>query len=1032
MKKTYIRPPVCIYLSILALVLSILCMFSACSDPGTPSEASSSTSNEEKVTSVQTNAQTDLSTQEIIADTSDTQEESQTADTQAETQSEAPAFLLNKETCVIRISSYAAEWEISAAQQLAQALGVDIISDTQSSACPLSLHVGYTTYTKEQYGESLDRLGDWGYLVTTDTQEQVILIYANTKAGMVDAVDALMQALQAGELGHTLSSEHHDRHVQSSETAPTPIAQGEWGTQLDYAKSLENGVYTYFPDAIRKFWVLANQNVTLNYDTKQLHGFTSITNADGIPYVMDTGFAYLINSEGTLFSCTDSYTKERTNTYQLGYYYYNAHIMEAAFLGRVRNNPLSNMRLDRTFHIYSDKLNTVQHLVTSEGEVTDLAAYGQYFDIAADRVLGICIKDASGYHDSLEGVDWDTVEYAGFDIERAGIFGIILVDHENSGKLTVTLQDGYYRIDQRISADPSAVYPQNTHFYFGQRIYTDQTHSFDTFKNEAECERHPLTSLSIFKSESGATYAEYDALRGAYRFNVVGSDFGSAYYNTPNKYYAVNATVEGDALDRKLYVYTNTTAGALECAVVLDKNKNLLPIALEVGKNFCGENEESTFDPGDFPYGQVFMPLCLSAGETKEFTILNLYQNWGKFPLKQLSSIQFTSPYYHLSCGVTETNCIAPTYVYGKDHWLLPDFRSMSAPLWASQPQHTAVGQLHVMEFTDIDDQHSNLENHVDIIDSYGPVYADVTLEYMAADNRVEATYRHVEMPHTDENRTYYTIDIRVNQDISFVDFKNNFSIFRFNSRLWHFAKIGYLDENNQHQILDCTKEQADRYLKLGAEAPYYEYHQCSDPANNNYVNFALIIKNAKVVISGEDYHDGFIVRDFYHDGRNFGDLTLDLGRVTLKAGDYIHLDIILLPWGSQESVDNSNVLNVREDAVLNPYTLNVKTGHIVQDTYVPKVAVDKSSGTAEFTLTGGTNNAVVRVYGLLDYQKPVIEEFINGQWVTYNTTVKEFDGYMVYNDGDGSYSVAFCIDMTEAGEQGRTFRVVDAAVATS
>lgn len=986
-------------LGLACIATALLCTLTACGNDAPPAETSPDTT---------------------IETTTNT-----TTDTPSETKPVASDIKLNAKDCVVLVSDYATTWEIEAAQTIAALLGTEVHIDKDAPDTPYALHVGYTSYGKAQYDGIWERLGDLGYIVTADSMENVVFVFANTQIGMQSAVDALQGALTAVDGGYTISADHNDLQNISSAMEATPAA-GSWGEQLDYAKSLENGVYTAFLDQDRTQWQLANTQVVLNYDMKGIHAYTSITTPEGVPYVTNTGYTYLINGEGEMFSCGDSANNERTNIYQMGYYYYNAHIMECSFLGRVRKHPLLGMRLDRTYHMYADKLNTVQHLVAAADAVSDLAAYGQYFDIDASRVMGICIKDKNGYHDQIADVDWDTCEYVGFDIERAGIFGIILVADKNAGKLTVTLTDGVYRIDQRIEADPQKTYPQQTHFYFGQRIYTDKNHDFAKFKSEAEGERHPLTTLSIFKEESGARFVAYDALRGAYRFDVQGSDFGNAYYHTPNKYLTVNATVKGDQLDRQIYIYTHTSSGALENAVVLDKDQNILPIALEVGKNFCGENEESVYDPGDISYGQVYMPLYLPANTTKEFSILNLYQNWGDFPLKQLSSIQFTAPYYHLSCGVTETNCIAPTFVYGKDHWLLPDFRSMSAPLWADQPQHTAVGQLHVMEFTDAEGAHSNLENNVDIIESYGPVYADVTLAYMATDERIEATYRHVEMPQTDENRTYYTIDIRINEDISFEDFKNNFYIFRFNSRLWHFAKLGYLDENNQHQVVDCSKGQGDRIIKLGSIAPYYEYHMASDPANNNYVNFALIVKNSDISIGGKDYSNSLIVRDFYFDGRNFGDLTLDLGKVTLKAGDYIHLDVILLPWGSQESVDNSNVLNVREDAVISPYTLSIKTGDVISDTFVPKVMIDQESKTAEFTISGGTNNAAIRIYGLSSYQKPVIEELIDGEWMVYDTYLYDFDGYMMYYDGNDTYSVAFCVDMTNAPTAGRTFRIVD------
>jgi hypothetical protein len=95
-----------------------------------------------------------------------------------------------------------------------------------------------------------------------------------------------------------------------------------------------------------------------------------------------------------------------------------------------------------------------------------------------------------------------------------------------------------------------------------------------------------------------------------------------------------------------------------------------------------------------------------------------------------------------------------------------------------------------------------------------------------------------------------------------------------------------------------------------------------------------------------------------------------------------------------------------------------------MEDTYIPKVKVGEDQ-TATFTLTGGDNNGVVRVYGLTSYQRPVIEELVDGEWVAYkDSTNRDYDGYMIYADEDGTYSVAFVVSMTNAPEGGRTFRV--------
>jgi hypothetical protein len=279
-------------------------------------------------------------------------------------------------------------------------------------------------------------------------------------------------------------------------------------------------------------------------------------------------------------------------------------------------------------------------------------------------------------------------------------------------------------------------------------------------------------------------------------------------------------------------------------------------------------------------------------------------------------------------------------------------------------------------------------------------------------------------MPQTDENRTYYSMRIDVLKDITFTDFKSDVSLFCFNGRHPKFNKLGYLDENNQHQVVDlgiASAKQYDRFFKLGGEYPFFDYYE---PLAADAVNFAIIVKDSHIVIGGEEFTGGFLMRDRYDGSLNYGDLTLDLGEVTLKAGDCIYVDYILLPWGFVDSQNDQNVLNVRQDSCIDPYKLTAEAGTVMEDVYIPKVRVGEDQ-TAIFTLSGGDNNGVVRVYGLTSYQRPVIEELVGGEWVVYeDSTNRDYDGYAVYADEDGTYSVSFVVSMTDAPEGGRTFRV--------
>ncbi len=676
--------------------------------------------------------------------------------------------------------------------------------------------------------------------------------------------------------------------------------------------------------------------------------------------------------------------------------------------------------VDRTFHTYSDKLNQVVNLVMTD-RVDSLSAYGMRTELEASRVKSFIIVDKNGEHrDTLENIDWASVTCVGFDIDRAGVFGYVMTTHEHSGSLKVTLEEGVYVIDQRVAAASS--YSAEQKISFGHRVYTDGSHDFHGLLDAHDEEQNPLENVSVTTQNDGAKYLGYDPLRGAYGFDVKGMDFNQAYYERPDKHFTINAQVGGDDNDRTIYVYGHTVYGNLESAVVLDENKNLLPIAVEVCKNFKGENEEPLYDKGDMSYGEAYFPLAVKANETLDFSILHLYQNWGKYPLKQVSSIQFIAPYYHLSTGATETNCIAPYYVYGKDRWTLPDFRAMSAPLWAGQPQHTSAGRLYFLEYTTAEGDEVYSESTVDIVEAYGPVYADVFMSYISDDGRIKVDYRHLEMPQTDENRTCYEIRMTILEDMEIADFKDDFSIFSMDGRGVTYETVSYLDENNKSVITEPERrEKRASYYKLGMESPFFAYSYCS--ASADYVNMAVVVKDWDIVIGGEKYTDHLIFRDISESGLNNGTLTLDLEKVTLKAGDKIDLNLILLPWGSQETADGdiSNVLQVREDTGLDPFKAEVTVGETIPDSYMPKIKAENNA--AEFTVSGGHNNMVVRVYGFDGWEKPVIEEKVNGEWVPYDVaSVNGYDGYMVFYDGDGTYSYAFVVPMDNGAE--RIFRV--------
>ena len=763
--------------------------------------------------------------------------------------------------------------------------------------------------------------------------------------------------------------------------------------------------------------------------------------------------------------------------------------IQSMFVGKsaLADNVPADLKISRHFHVYSDKMHhTVQFAALKTTE--NIAEVGMLTKIDASTVEKIMLIDKDGNPlSSLDGVNWENIVAVGFDIKDAGIFGYILPVHEAAGTIKVTLTDGVYVIEQTRTPEGGVIYPsisetlnENGHykhadgvskngndFYLAQRIYTDETHSFEDFALQTYFERNPLTEKNIrvnAESSDNSEFDGYDPLRGIYVIDGSGaSDFYKAY-NQPNTDYKTKFNIVALEEDRDFYIMVTAT-GILECAALMSSEMLMLPIPLEVIKNFSEPNgERNLFNIDDPTFGEAIFCITADAGVKYEYTYISLYQNWGNYPLKQLSQIPFTCPYYHLSTGVTETNCILPwfgTSNVGKGGAgnTLPDFRSMSAPFWQGQPQHNSCGAHYWLQYTDATGKTYAVESMANYITSYGPTYAEVVMENLSDDGKIKVTYTHMEMPQTDENRTYYTMEYEVLDDITINSFKTDFQFYKVtdNDATGSYKKIGYLDKNNKYQVIDATQDNQTVARVLGKECPYFSFFMMPDwnkksTSAEGYSNVAFLVHSSEFVIGGEKADPNFCIINT----KGFVSLSLNLGKVTLKAGDKLTVNAIVMPWGSQQYEDgivkpeegnyeydmvineatgelymDKNVRDVRENTLLKPLTATSETDEIIASPFLPQIK-SKNGKTAQFTLTGGENNVTVKISGFDMLTAPKVEELVGDEWVTYelnsannpdkNGYYHHYDGYSVQYDGDGKYSYSFVVTMTDGAP--RTFRI--------
>lgn len=516
--------------------------------------------------------------------------------------------------------------------------------------------------------------------------------------------------------------------------------------------------------------------------------------------------------------------------------------------------------------------------------------------------------------------------------------------------------------------------------------------------------------------------------------------FGPAYKLHQNRQYNVTFNLKGDGEnDRTIYVLAQVLGGgSLECAALLDGKQMMLPVPIEVGKNFGEGGDSPIFYSGDVRYSETILPMIASANTDSTYSIVNLYYNWGKYPLKQISFIQYYSPYYHLSTGVHESNCIIPYYF---TQWadtlnMLPDHRPMSGPVWEGDPQRTYAGVHSFLQYTDVDGNYYASENIKDVIGSYGPIYADITMDFISDDGKIKVAYNHMEFPQTDENRAFYEMKYEILEDVSFKNFAKDFSFYSVTSLdpTGLYTKVGYLDTDNQSKVATAAKQGESFSYVLGDNYPYFSFfdmENCGD-RERGYNNLSFLIYKSDFTIGGVSADPYFVVNNDFAKLS----LSLDLGEVTLKAGDSFTIYAIIMPWQYYEVYDevepDKNVRRVRENTLLDPVTLTaVENCEKLESIFLPK-AKTTDGKSATFTISGGHNNIPVRVYGFDKLTVPVVEELINGEWKPVDLSSLstpdnfgygyQYDGYAVYYDGDGTYSYAFVTSMDNGAD--RTFKV--------
>ena len=787
----------------------------------------------------------------------------------------------------------------------------------------------------------------------------------------------------------------------------------ELGSSIYHSNRIKNAVQGYYSDSSRSSFIVKNSTMQLNHKLANVDGdvskskvVSSFKNSRGGDYFKNSMDVYIKSGEDYVYG-KDYEGYARVNTNKLGYYYYELNVRDYDFssLGY-------DLNLEKTFHTYSDQLRTNFRAI-SQG-TTSIDAIGFELKILNETINKVEIYDGKDYFslDDKQLNNAKNIQYVAFHIKNVGVIGTIFPNSDNvrvslsKNKYATTLKQESIVLDGKLTAGQDAsVY---------NRIYNDETNSFEDIRKANKIEQNPYDSqqINVDESKDNAKFLGYDFARGAYTFNLDSMSFYNAYYLTPDKKFfeSINITPIDE---RDIYVYIKCDR-PVEGATIIDKDNVQIPIPIEICKNFGHENEEPIYETGDPFYGIFIFPISTTKGKNISFTLISVMQNWGNYKIKQLSSISYSTGYYHMSTGVTETNCIAPYFCnnlatyedYGWG-WFIPDFRGPSGKMWEyGDPQFNSVGIVCIPT----NNSTRTKANYVgsNIISS-GLVYNDLKYSYISDDNTYKFDLRHVEMAQDDESRTYYEIDFEMLEDVNLKS--KEFSIIGFDGKNTDYKKYAYLDESNNHVILDAKRSKGEETFNVLHQGTSYMsiYDKTNAIVENN--NFGLIVKDATVTKNNETKPLGLAMYTNYgkiHVKSNYVSLTLK-ENLRLKKGDKLHLEIILLPFGDEGKMleNGDNVLKVYGDSVVDSLTAISKTGTNVKDGYVNTIKATNNNAKAIYVGGSYKNYDITYALKFTNFTKlgkpSITKDNANYQ---YNKEILGYDGYQVsYENGGFTYS---------------------------
>lgn len=618
--------------------------------------------------------------------------------------------------------------------------------------------------------------------------------------------------------------------------------------------------------------------------------------------------------------------------------------------------------------------------------------------------------------DELSGSFW-----LGFVSENSSL-AYAVPDPQGTELLQAEVVDNRIEVSQHFDLAQGSRLQPGKPIDLGFRLYTSvgQT-SLESAAAEIATEANPLTAENIATGEN-ATYSGYNARAGYYSIGTSRPESLTWLYQHPQTISTASLTIRNDDRPRSLvFRHENTgPGGRLGSGILTDDRGNPLPILVQNSKNFSGENEEPFYDPGDPEYNESYFVLPLRPKEQLVVQSHHTFQNWGKYPIKQVCSLQAWMHYYQMSLGVTETTCHVPFRFGGHQGIWIADLRGISSEMWPleQQPQFDNVGGHRFFHYIDQHGEH--FPRYVGTrFRSTGPNLADWTMDYVTENGEANISIDIMEPPQTDQTRCFMKMRVDFEKPLSVRDGRSQFKLISLDTttQRLRYGAFGYLDRDDWWKTLHVNEVPLPVTAQLSSKSPLIAFFDCLEEGLK-HGNNAILVTDFQGTANGEQISGLTAGLDYFRKKEHIAWIGLDADNLKFEAGDFLELDLVVIPYGSIGDGPEAALLE-RERYGIDPPRVQVIEGQLA-DHFPARITLN-AQGRAQFELRGGFGILPALVEGFASHLPPQLEEKdAHGKWrVLEMGSAKR--GHQVYRTDAGKYGFVFLID---TDGQPRQYRV--------